>query len=131
MNPISRIFGNAVAALGYPRIVPPVGADEIHTRAGDRFDAEIPVCIGSRGKPLARGTLVSLSLQGAAIRIDDAAEWLVGLDQGDELRMTGLLGDSMSCWVVVVDSDLLRVHFSADTGQRKNLFDLMGSLLRH
>jgi hypothetical protein len=130
VNPLSRILGNALAALGIARGAPP-SADEAYTRATARFDAEVPVLIGPDDTPPAAGVVVNISLQGAAVRIRDAVKWLAHLDQGDELRMTGLLRASVPCWVVVVDGDLLRVHFAMDAAQRNRLFELIGSLVRH
>jgi hypothetical protein len=131
VNPVSRILRNALAALGLARHTPPPPANEVYTRATSRFDADIPVLIGPGGRSPAAGTVVNISLQGAAVRIHDAVEWLAHLDQGDELRMTGLLSAPLPCWVVVVDGDLLRIHFAMDAAQRSRLFELIGSLVRH
>jgi hypothetical protein len=131
VNPISRILRNALAALRSTRTSLPIRVDEVYTRAAERFGAKIPVFIGPRGTPPTAGALVNISLQGAAVRISKDTEWLTSLDQGDELHMTGLLPTPVACWGVVVDGDMLRVHFSADAGQRDKLFEGIGSLLRH
>jgi len=95
-------------------------------RAAERFDVCQSVSIGLPGDVVVTGSVINISVTGAAIRVDgwntSRTEWLAGLDQGDELWVEGILpGGLISCWVVVSDEGLLRVHFSRDEAQRRQL----------
>jgi len=98
-----------------------------------RHDANIRVAFHPRGIPPVAGTVINISVGGAAIRIHDwtnmaSAMWLSDLDQGDELGLTGLLDIPMSCWVVTFDDDVLRVHFAPDGAVRDLLRVVIGGL---
>lgn len=101
-------------------------------RGAERFDVCQSVFIGRPGATGVTGSLISISLTGAAIRVDEwntaRAEWLAGLDQGDDLWLVGLLAVPISCWVVVSDEGLLRVHFSRDEAQRRHLRETIARL---
>jgi hypothetical protein len=106
-----------------------------NARDAERYDAYIPVLVWPRGIPAVAGVVFNISLDGAAIRIPgseatEPAGWLTRLNQSEEMRLTGLLYTPMSCWVVVVDSDVLRVHFSLDDACRRQLREVLGKLAR-
>jgi hypothetical protein len=95
-------------------------------REHGRFAMEQLVTIGPFGDTPVPGTLVSLSLGGAAIRIHQwSAAWLDRLEQRDELWLTGLLGGPISCRVVVTDSGILRVHFQEDAVLKRKIQDII------
>ena len=88
-------------------------------RADKRYEVYIPVSIAPRGTQPIAGTIVNLSVRGAAIRLHQPrrglrASWLELLNQGDELWLGALLAALIACWVVVIDDDVLRVHFASD-----------------
>ena len=119
MTVLSSIFGVSQNRLGPPLIF--YARDD---RDAVRHDANIPVSIQPRGMPPVAGTVIDISVGGAAIRIhrmNNAATWLFHLDQSDELGLTGLLADPMSCWVVTFDDDVLRVHFPPNGAVRHQL----------
>jgi hypothetical protein len=96
-------------------------------RRGDkRYPAYQPVTIRLHGMPPVAGTLVSISLGGAAIRfhgwVADVPEpWLTRLKRGDELRVDGLNGGPMCCRAVTAADGVLRVQFSRDDALRHKL----------
>ena len=95
-------------------------------RADKRYEVYIPVSIAPSGKQSIAGTIVSLSVRGAAIRLHQPrrgprASWPDLLNQGDELWLGALLEATISCWVVVIDDDVLRVHFASDDELRDQL----------
>jgi PilZ domain len=92
-----------------------------------RHDANIPVTIQARGMPPVTGSVINISVRGAAIRIEHAT-WLFHLSQGDELGLTGVLDLPVSCWVVVFDEEVLRVHFAPDDEVREQLRMVIGLL---
>jgi hypothetical protein len=104
---------------------PPVAPRARDDRAAERFEVCQSVSIGRPGAGLATGSVISLSVTGAAIRVDgwnmSRAEWLSELEQGDELWVEGLLAVPISCWAVVSDEGLLRVHFSREEAERQQL----------
>jgi hypothetical protein len=100
-------------------------------RAHPRFAMDQLVTVGPSGEAPVTGTLVNLSLGGAAIRIHHwNAAWLDRLEQRDQLWLTGLLDAPISCRVVVTDAGTLRVHFEDDAGGRPQLQDVIGRLAR-
>jgi hypothetical protein len=100
---------------------------ETSDRRGDeRYEAYHPVTIRMPGMPSVAGTLISISLGGAAIRfhgwVAEVPEaWLTRLKRGDELRLDGLIGVPMSCRTVTADSGVLRVQFGWDDNLRHKL----------
>ena len=82
--------------------------EERHAR---RYAVSVPVCIGPLDDMAVAGTMLNVSLTGAAIRIEGSARWLSRLDHGDEMSLAGLLDRGLLCWVVTLDEDVLRVHF--------------------
>lgn len=118
--------------LKYPwkRPAPNVVAPAEDQRGAERFDVRHPVSVGRYGDLAVAGTVINLSISGAAIRIEEAdAAWLARLDQGDDLWLAGLLEHPMSCWVVVVDDHVLRVHFARDAALRHQIREVTGRLL--
>ena len=75
------------------------------------------------------GVVVNLSLLGAAIRVGkgetNQVPWMTSLEQGEEMRLTGLLDEPLPCWLVVIDDDVLRVHFSSEPASRRRLLALI------
>jgi hypothetical protein len=69
--------------------------------------------------------LINVSLGGAAIRLDGWSggppAWVIHLNQSNELWLTGLLDVPTSCRVVVLDDDVLRVHFSGSGELRREI----------
>lgn len=122
MNVLSALFRRpAWNAANYSR--------ERERRADKRYDALIPVTIGPPGLPPVAGLVINLSLGGAAVRMHEwNTPWLVRLNQNDELWLTGLLDASTPCRVVVVDDDILRIHFSRDDALRRQLLDVIGRI---
>jgi hypothetical protein len=99
-------------------------------RSDERQSAFIPVLIGLRGQPPLAGSVINISLNGAAIRINEwNAAWLISLDQSDEMWLAGLLEVPVICWVVIVEKDVIRVHFAWDHEFRNQLQELIGKLI--
>ena len=80
-------------------------------RNARRYAVSLPVHIGPLDDTAIAGTMINVSLTGAAIRIEGSARWLSRLDHGDEMSLAGLLDRGLLCWVVTFDEDVLRVHF--------------------
>jgi hypothetical protein len=95
-------------------------------RAHVRLEVDQAVTIGPLGEPPVAGTLVNISLGGAAILMHDwDAAWLSRLNQSDELWLSGFFDVPASCRVVVTDGDVLRVHFAADDALRRQIHDII------
>jgi hypothetical protein len=95
-------------------------------RRDERYDAYHPVTIRMPGMPPVAGTLISISLGGAAIRfhgwIAEVPEpWLTALKRGDELRLEGLINTQTSCQTVTTEAGVLRVQFAPDDAMRRKL----------
>jgi hypothetical protein len=95
-------------------------------RRDERYDAYHPVTIRIPGMPPVAGTLISVSLGGAAIRfhgwIAEVPEpWLTALNRGDELRLEGLIDTQTSCQTVTTEAGVLRVQFAPDDAMRREL----------
>jgi hypothetical protein len=109
-------------------------ADAPDRRGEERYEAYHPVSVSLPGPlPPVAGTVINLSLSGAAVRIPGwaaraPAEWLTRLDRGDELRLAGLVEVSVSCLVIAVDGGVLRVRFSGDEAMRGRLREVIDSL---
>ena len=76
--------------------------------------------------PPVAGTLISVSLGGAAIRfhgwIAEVPEpWLTALNRGDEVRLEGLIHTQTSCQIVTTEAGVLRVQFASDDAIRREL----------
>jgi PilZ domain len=116
------------------------GTNDRATPAGDRrvdarHAAGIDVLIEGRDGQSFPGTVINISLGGAAISVHvrsdgGIAEWLGRLDQNEELWLTGLIDTDVRCWVVVVDGHVLRVHFTDDDRFRDRLSDVIDRLPR-
>jgi len=84
-------------------------------REDERYEAYHPISVSLPGPPPAvAGTVINMSLSGAAVRIPGwaaraPAAWLARLDRGDELRLDGLLDIPVSCWVIKADAGVLRL----------------------
>jgi hypothetical protein len=97
-----------------------------YRRRDERYDAYHPVTIRIPGMPPVAGTLISVSLGGAAIRfhgwIAEVPEpWLAALNRGDELRLEGLIDTQMSCRTVTTEAGVLRVQFAPDGAMRREV----------
>jgi hypothetical protein len=95
-------------------------------RTDERYEAYHPVKIQMPGMPPVAGTLISISLGGAAIRFhgwvaDVPDPWLTQLNCGDELRLEGLIDAPTSCQIVTTGAGVLRVQFARDDGLRRKL----------
>ena len=98
-------------------------------RADKRYEVYLPVSIAPLGTQPIAGTIVNLSVRGAAIRLHQPHQprrgprvsWLDLLNQGDELWLGALLEVPIACWVVVIDDGVLRVHFAPDDEMRGKL----------
>jgi hypothetical protein len=102
-------------------------------RGAQRFDAHQSVSIRRTGLPSVSGSLVNISVTGAAILIPGwslAAHetWLTRLAHGDEIWLAGLLDPPVSCWVIAVDEGVLRVRFLRDDRLREKLRMLIAGM---
>src|SRR6202044_1214775 len=103
MTLLSSIFGFSQKRAGMSPIFYPRG-----DRATVRHDANIPVSVQLRCMPMVMGSIINISIGGAAVHITDwngvlPADWFSLLDQGSELRLTGLLERPISAWVVLYE----------------------------
>jgi hypothetical protein len=95
-------------------------------RGDERYEAYHPVSIVLPGTPPVAGTLISISLGGAAIRfhgwvVEVPEAWLTQLKPGDELRLDGLIDAPMCCRTVTTEAGVLRVQFDRNDGLRRKL----------
>jgi hypothetical protein len=100
-------------------------------RRDERYDAYHPVTIRMPGMPPVAGTLISVSLGGAAVRfhgwIAEVPEpWLTALNRGDALRLEGLTDTQASCQTVTTEAGVLRVQFAPDDTMRRKLRSMVG-----
>jgi hypothetical protein len=128
---ISAIFG-----LPRKRSAPNGAVYTWDRRGAERFEVGHQIAIGLPGTSPVAGTIINISVGGAAIRIEGwnaraRAVWLAELSRGDELWMVGLLGIPISCWVVVFEGDLLRVHFPRGGSLRSLLREVIMRLTSH
>jgi hypothetical protein len=117
-----------------PRFFSPFGRRP-ERRAAPRYDIHIDAWLKRHGLAPAAGTVINLSVSGAAIRVHgwnvpEPSPWPTRLHHGDELWVTGLLDTPLSCWVITVDDGLLRVHFSANEAMRNQLHGIIAALPR-
>jgi hypothetical protein len=108
-------------------------AETSDRRGDERYEAYHPVTIRMPGMPPVAGTLISISLGGAAIRfqgwIAEMPEaWLTRLKRGDELRLDGLFDGQMSCQTVTTEAGVLRVQFARDDALRRKLRSMVNDL---
>lgn len=111
----------------------------VHTwdrRDAERYEVGHQISIGLPGTSPVAGTIINISVSGAAIRIEGwngraRAVWLAQLSRGDELWMVGLVGIPISCWLVVLEGDLLRVHFARGGTLRSRLREVILRLTPH
>jgi hypothetical protein len=95
-------------------------------RGARRHDVDLEVTLSGRGRISMPALLFNISRSGAAIRIHGVhvpvpEPWPVRLKHGDELWVLGVLDDPIFCWVVAVDSGILRVHFSLEEDMQLEL----------
>ena len=105
-------------------------------RSAPRHDVEQAVVLSRSGLAPVAGLLVNISRSGAAIRIHGLhvpvpGPWPTRLRNGDEIWLSGLLDDPISCWVVAVGDGLLRVHFSLDETMQLQMRQKIPVLSRH
>ena len=111
------------------------GGDPRDRRAAPRFDVDQAVSLIRPGFLPAAGLVFNISRSGAAIRIHGIqapvpAPWPARLKHGDEISLLGLLTNPVSCWVVGVEDGVLRVHFSLDAANRRQLGAKIATLSR-
>ena len=128
MTFLSSIFGFSQKRAGMSSIFYP--RDD---RDAVRHDANIPVSIQLRGTPALTGSVINISIGGAAIQIHNwnnvaLTQWFSLLEQGSELQLTGLIEMPMTSWVVLFDYDILRIHFASDDVLRRQLRVVIGML---
>jgi hypothetical protein len=116
---------SALFKLPWKRSARHIG-DTADRRRDERYDAYHPVTIRMPGMPPVAGTLISVSLGGAAIRfhgwIAEVPEpWLTALKRGDELGLEGLIDAPTSCQTVATEDGVLRVQFAPDDALRRKL----------
>jgi len=115
-------FWRNLADLNWKRGASNLTPEAPERRADERYDVSHPVAVGRPDAISIRGTLINLSLGGAAIRVHDwNGPWLAGLEQRDEMWLDGLTPTPVVCWIVVFDDDVLRVHFSPDELSRRRI----------
>jgi hypothetical protein len=95
-------------------------------RGAPRRSVERNLLIRRRGEVPAAGRLMNVSETGAAVRIRSPKDlttglWPYELSNGDDVWLTELVGDPVSCWVVAVDHDVLRVRFAPDDAIRAQI----------
>lgn len=111
---------------GVPAAVP-------NRRGTPRFDVNQPVSIGGQGRPPVEGSLINISMSGAAVHVygwnvPDSALWPTRPVHGNELWLAGLLDVAIPCWVIAVEDAMLRVRFLLDETLRNQLRDKIESL---
>jgi hypothetical protein len=121
---------SALCKLPWKRSARNVG-EKADRRRDERYDAYHPVTIRMSGMPPVAGTLISVSLGGAAIRfhgwIAEVPEpWLTALNRGDEVRLEGLTDTQASCQIVTTEAGVLRVQFAPDDAMRRELRSMVG-----
>jgi hypothetical protein len=95
-------------------------------RGAPRQNLERDVLIRRRGDLPVPGQLMNVSETGAAVRIRPPAQpatgvWPFYLSNGDEVWLTGLIDDPVTCWVIAVDHDVLRLRFAHDSAIRPHI----------
>jgi hypothetical protein len=118
-----------LALLRWPwgRVPQSLTPDASDRRANERFRLYQPVSVGPPRTPPVAGTVVDLSIGGAAIRIEGTRPaWLTGLNQDTEISLGGLLAVPISCQTVAWDRGVLRVRFTLDDTLRHELREVWG-----
>ncbi len=96
-----------------------VGRTLREQRGAPRHNLERDVLIRRRGELARAGKLMNISETGAAVRVQPPTDlatglWPYNLSNGDDVWLTELLDDPVSCWVIGVNHDVLRVRFAHD-----------------
>jgi hypothetical protein len=102
-------------------------------RVNQRYEAYHSVTIRVGRYSAVKGTVINISLGGAAVlipgwRAKPPAGWLSHLKRGDRMRLVGLLDAPVPCTIVTVQAGVLRVMFDADDLVRGQLSELIASL---
>jgi hypothetical protein len=102
-------------------------------RADERYEAYHPVNVSIGPYSAVSGTVINISLGGAAVliagwRATAPAEWLTRLEPGDELHLGGLLDGLVTCRAIKVDAGVIRVQFAQDEALRSRLREIIDSL---
>lgn len=95
-----------------------------------RYEISLPVSLRRDGMPPFAGSLINISISGAAITLHGwnvpvPAPWPTRLKHGDEIALTGLLDVPLGAWVVAREEAVLRVRFLIDETVRERLAALM------
>jgi hypothetical protein len=104
-------------------------------RRAARHDLDLAVTLSRAGIAPVAALMVNISRSGAAIRIHGLhvpvpGPWPTRLRNGDEIWVSGLLDEPVSCWVVAVSDGVLRVHFQLDEPMRLQLREKLPILAR-
>jgi hypothetical protein len=102
-------------------------------RGAVRHDVQFDVLLRRDGIAPVMGAVINISRSGAAIRIHGwnppvPAAWPTRLNHGDEVWLVGLFDLPLFCWVIAVDENVLRVHFSLDDRMRRQLGEMIAAL---
>ena len=102
-------------------------------RGSERIETTIPVSLRKLEMPPFAGSLINISMTGAAISLHGwnvpvPVPWPTELLHGDELALTGLLIVPLNAWVVSVDEGVMRVRFLLDSTVRAQLHQMITNL---
>ena len=100
-------------------------------RAAARYRLTGTVSVGRSESLPVTASMVDVSIGGAAVRLEPRVhmqEWTQHLAAGEEIWLGGLLRDPITCWVVALDGDLLRLRFWHDDLTRSELKALIAGI---
>ena len=102
-------------------------------RLSERYETTLPVSLRRPDMPPFAGSLINISLSGAAITLHGwnvpvPAPWPTRLNHGDEIALTGLLEMPVDAWVVGREEAVLRVRFLIDDPVREKLAAMIAAL---
>jgi hypothetical protein len=105
-------------------------------RACDRYEAYHPVTLSVGPFAAAAGTVIGISLDGAAVhlpgwRTNAPPAWLSHLEQGGQLQLGGLIDELVPCRTVKFHDGVVQVEFARDPalgGQLREFLDCLAVL---
>jgi hypothetical protein len=119
-------FGEDLPRANTTPAAPMPSAAVREQRGAPRHNVERDILIRRRGELPAPGRLMNISETGAAVRIRPPTQpatglWPYYLSNGDDVWLTALIDDPVTCWVIAVDHDVLRLRFAHDSAIRPQI----------
>jgi hypothetical protein len=126
MKPLVTLFKRLRDPMAWTKAGREEATRQSDRRGAPRHEVDYAVWIKRRGLVPVAGTMINISRSGAAIRVHGwhvpvPGPWPIRLNHGDEVWLTDLLDQPLSCWVIAIEEGVMRVHFTLDEATRHEL----------